>query len=241
MFGVPERIQSEEEIKYRVAVSLNEPIGVKYELLTDTVIPNLEHQDKLLVFKNRILSELANHTQMFKKPPTLEYLQAITPNWGCIVHENRPKWNPYTYINNTIPITQRPCYVDFILTDLFISRSTISPRFETVFIENIQDNNLIDIEWSANPIVPEVEEISDISFPSAGSIELRDPAVMEKAKLEAKYAVKMAFQKASVARREALDLANKFANEFTISDNESMFSDWLEESGSESENEDKSS
>ena len=235
MFGSPERTNDENDVRYYVSVTRNEPIGVKYELIDNAIVPNVEHQSKLIVFKNAVLSELANHSQMFKKPPTLEYLQAITPNWGCIINDNVPQWNPYTQIQNKISKDQQPCYVDFNLTGLFISRSTISPQFEAVFVEKMQESNLIDIEWAANPIVPEVEEISDISLPSAGFIELRDPAVLEKMKAEAKESVKAAFQKASLAKDEALEMAKQFANKFDVSDNESMFSEWLEDSGSESE------
>ena len=84
--------------------------------------------------------------------------------------------------------------------------------------------------------VPDVEEVSDIQLPSAGFIELRDPAVMAKMKRDAKQLVKNAFQKATEARDEALQMAKQFASQFEIADNESMFSEWLDESDEEEEN-----
>ena len=228
MFGIPERT-NEDEVRYYVSVNRTEPMGVKYVVRGNTVVPNLEFQDILLSSKHTILGGLSKHSNLFTKPPTLEYLQAITPNWGCIVQENQTKWSPYTLVRNTIPETQQPCLVDLILTGLYISRSTISPQFETVFLEGLQESKLIDIEWAPNPISPEVEEISEIILPSAGSIELRDPAILEQMKLQAKMAVKEAFQRATQARDEAMEKAKQFTNEFDVSDNESMFSEWLVE------------
>lgn len=237
MFGAPERINAEGEVKYYVSVDANSSCGVQYELIDNCVVPNIDYQDKFLVYKNAVLAELVNHTDMFKKPPTLEYLQAITPNWGCIIMNNKPTWNPYTLIKNTVHNEQQPCSVDLTLTGLYISRSTISPQFETTFLEKMPTSNQIDIDWSANPILPEVEEVSDISIPSEGFIELRDPAAIRKAKMEAKLLVKTAFQRATIARDEALQLAKSFTDKFEVSDNESMFSEWLEGSGSENEEE----
>lgn len=234
MFGVPEQTDSKGEVKYYLQVLTQPLVGAKYKIVGNAVVPNLEHQEKLIECKNAILSELINHKQLFKKPPTLEYLQAITPNWGCIVKDSAPQWNPYTVLQHNLSENVKDCYVDLKLVGLFISRSTISPRFETVFLENLPNTNVIDIEWSPNPIVPEVEEVSDIGQPSMGFIELKDPVAMLKAKLEAKQLVKAAFKSASEAKSEALKLAQKFANEFAVDDNESMFSEWLDESDNES-------
>jgi hypothetical protein len=228
MFGAPERVNGEEEVKYHLPVE-SKPIGVKYEVLNGQIMPNLNHQDTLSLYKNTILAELINHKQLFKNPPTLEYLQAITPNWGCIIKSNKPDWSPYTVIDNKLTNEDKSYYVDLTLVGLFISRSTISPRFETVYIEN-SESNIIDLDWSANSLVPDVEEVSDISLPSAGTIELRDPAALLKAKMEAKQSVKEAFQKASDAQNVALELAKKFTENFDVSDNESMFSEWIEDS-----------
>lgn len=240
MFGAPERINAD-EVKYFVSVKQEEAVGIRFLLQNGTLIPNLDHQERLLELKHAVLMKLVNHTDMFKKPPTLEYLQAITPNWGCIVQDNAPQWSPYTILSISTGEAQQPCFVDLILTGLYISRSRISPHFETVFVETYQEQKIIDIEWSPDscPPAPEVEEISEISFPSAGTMELRDPATLAKLKQEAKLAVKAAFQKATVVRDEALELAKKYTNDFEISDNESMFSEWLE-NGSDSEAEQNS-
>ena len=234
MFGAPERTKDVNEVKYHLPVSSKDQVGVRYSVVDNKVLPNLDHQETLQVYKNRILAELINHTQLFKKPPTLAYLQAITPNWGCILHDGKPQWNQYTIVQHNVQEDPKSVYVDLILTGLFISRSTISPQFSTIVLEDQEDDNRIDIEWAEHPIVPDVEEVSDILLPSDGFIELRDPAVMLKAKMDAKLIVKEAFLKATEAQNIAIELAKKFTSDFDVSDNESMFSEWIGDSGSES-------
>jgi hypothetical protein len=234
MFGTPERTNTEGDVTYYIPLVVPKAVGAKYEVnVHGEIQPSLEFQEHLLTLKHTILSELANHTQIFRKPPTPEYLQAITPNWGCVLDNNTVKWNPYTILSQTaIPADNLPCFADLHLNGIFLSRSTITPSFSSVFLERILSNHLIDLDWAMSS-VPDVEEVSDIQLPSAGFIELRDPAVMAKMKRDAKLVVKQAFQKATEAREEALQLAKQFTSKFEIADNESMFSEWLD--GSESD------
>lgn len=237
MFGTPERTNTEGDVQYYIPLLVPKMVGAKYEVnVHGEIQPSLEFQEHLLSLKHTILSELANHTQIFRKPPTSEHLLSITPNWGCILDNNIVKWNPYTNLSQTaIPSENLPCFADLQLNGIFLSRSTITPSFSTLFLEKILSNQLIDLDWAMSS-VPDVEEVSDIQLPSAGFIELRDPAVMAKMKRDAKQLVKNAFQKATEARDEALQMAKQFASQFEIADNESMFSEWLDESDEEEEN-----
>ena len=229
MFGAPERKKIDDTIIYFIPIVNPVLVGVKYEIDDMFEIqPSLEGQEKLQTLQNTILSELINNEQLFKNRPTMESLQAITPNWGCIIVDGKVKWNPYTKVShNNIVQEQLPCYIDLLLEGIFLSRSTIYPQFSAVFSEKLGKNSLIDFDW--NPVAPEVEEISDVVFPEAGSIKLRDPLELLKVKQEAKLAVQIAFQKAIEAKNVAINMAKQFMNEFDISDNESTFTEWLEE------------
>ena len=235
MFGPPERTIVDGAIRYYIPMTVPKVLGVRYERNEQgTVLANLDHQGTMLTVKNEILSELTRHTQLFRNPPTLESLQAITPNWGCILVKDTPQWNPYTILlKDGSPCENLPCYVDLALTGVFLSRSSVSPQFSLVFLEKAQPSNLIEIDWDAH--IPEVEEISDIQLPDAGSIKLRDPAVLRKIKHDAKTRIREAFQQASEMRNSATNMALRFTQEYDVSDNESLFSEWLGESGSEDE------
>lgn len=238
MFGSPERTNVNGNMNYYIPLVTPRAMGVRYEFNEHgDVLANLDYQDTMNSIKNEILSELTNHAQLFRNPPNIESLQAITPNWGCIVVNNKPQWNPYTVLlKDGFPAENLPCYVDLMLKGIFLSRSSISPQFSLIFLEKVSNSNLIDIEWDGAS-VPEVEEISDIQLSDAGCMKLRDPAVLEKEKMEAKIRVKEAFKQAFDMRNLATELATKFANDYDVSDNESMFSEWLQDDNSGSENE----
>jgi len=229
MFGAPERKKIDDTIIYFIPITNPVQAGVKYEIDDMFEIqPSLEGQEKLQNLQNTILSELIHNEQLFKNRPTMESLQAITPNWGCIIVDGKVKWNPYTKVSHNMIIQEQlPCYIDLMLEGIFLSRSTIYPQFSAVFSEKVGKNSVIDFDW--NPVAPEVEEISDAVFPEAGSIKLRDPMELLKAKQEAKLAVQLAFQKAIEAKNVAINMAKQFMNEFDISDDESTFTEWLEE------------
>ena len=237
MFGAPECIKTENGVKYFVKLQAETMIGAKYEMNENSdILPDISHQERLQIVKIAILTELAKHEQLFKNRPKLESLVTITPNWGCILSEGTVQWSPHTEISANVDISKEnlPCYVDLRLEGLYISRSTITPLFKSSFLEKKLKQTTIDFDW--NPISPpEVEEVSDISVTEEGVLKLRDPIAMLKAKHEAKEAIKMAFRRVSELHMDAVKQAKRFMNEYDISENESVFSEWMDngESGSE--------
>lgn len=237
MFGAPECIKTDNSIKYFVKLTNGMQMGTKYELNERSeILPDVSHQEKLQLAKVTVLTELAKHEQLFKNRPKLDSLMAITPNWGCILIDGVSQWSSHTEISINIENVKDkvPCYVDLILDGVYISRSTITPFFRTVFLEKKLQTTTIDFDW--NPVSsPEVEEVSDITQSEEGVIKLRDPIAMLKAKQEAKVAIQAAFKQASDLHMEAVKQAKQFMIEFDIGDNESVFSEWMDnyESGSE--------
>lgn len=229
MFLTPERRTNESgDAHYYIAIAKPLPMGCRFELNREkTVIPCKDCQPQFKSLQDKILSELTNHKQLFKNPPSLESLEAITPNWGCIVADNEYVWNKYTAIStNDIGIDQVPGYVDVSLVGIFLSRSTISPQFNAIYLEKMAET-AIEFDWNIR--APELEEVSDIVSPTEGTVELRDPAVRRREKIEQKNKIREALRTASTAKEEAIRLAQSFLQEYDISDNESTFTEWMED------------
>ena len=81
--------------------------------------------------------------------------------------------------------------------------------------------------------------MSDLGVPSspadATPFVLQDPAVAERKKAEAKERIRAAFRTAEQATRDAEQMASEFYDVYDLSDNESAFSEWMEEESSEDE------
>jgi hypothetical protein len=199
----------------------------QFELTKEnTVVPNNLYQEKFQQVQRSILTELAKNRQLFRNPPTLESLDAITPNWGCILDNNTYTWNPYTRISTTkLPEGTNAGYVDLVLEGVSLSRSTIVPHFDSIYLE--QPNKIIEFEWNEN--TPELEEVSDLAAAPEGNLELRSPVVREREKRAAKEKIREALRQAEVVRNEALKMANEFYHTYDVSDNESTFTEWMEE------------
>ena len=239
MFGAPERRIGEDGPYFYVSLASPKLLGVRVTLTAArTVEPDLSFQDNFRELQDFVLSELLKNRQLFKNPPSLESLQAITPNWGCIVKDKDVVWN--TYMQLSLPDLKAellPAWGDFALVGLTVTRSTISPVFMMQFLETKASQ--IDFEWPGVPSgggggADSLEEVSDIAAAVAeGSVRLRNPADILKEKLEQKTVVRQAFEDAEAARLRAEQLANTFMAKYDLSDNESAFSEWM--SGAESE------
>jgi hypothetical protein len=192
MFATPAQSQLNGESIYIVSLPHPECVGIRLSVNESGIVPTFAYQDQLQAFRKHILTELCKHKQLFRYPPALESLEAITPQWGFIVKDGAAAVSPYTQIDVTVG-TQIPCDVDLVLAALIVSRSTIRPRFETVYLKP----NVIDFDWCA---AEELEEVSDIQLDSSDSLELRDPVSI---RAKEKQDVRAAFQRASDARAQA--------------------------------------
>jgi hypothetical protein len=235
MFSTPERRPDQSFF-----VPLKSPLnaGVRFEQATGGVVATLTQQDSFASLQRRVLTELCKTQSLFKHPPTLASLELITPRWGCIETEGAAQMSPYTHVD-CAPM-ETPCFVEFALVGIQISRSTIQPFFKTVFLEKVPDS-LIDLDFGGSS--EEVEEVSDVGGAADTlPIVLQDPATTQRKKREAKDQIRAAFRTAEQATREAERMASEFYDAYDLSDNESAFSEWLSEasetSGSEGAEED---
>jgi hypothetical protein len=225
MFGTPARTTIKDESVFFVPLNKRIPINAEFRVTASGVDADSSSTPQFRALQDIILKELTTHKTLFRNPPSLESLQAITPNWGTIQSPAGTVWNPFMEIVVNVDPSQAPAVVDLVCEGVYISRSTIRPRFVTEFK---RAENVIDFEWEGLSVPrDELEEVSDISSAAEGSIAIKDPVTMAREKAAAKEAVRAAFQAAESAREQAEDLATRFLANYDLSDSESAFSEWM--------------
>lgn len=241
MFSAPERqTNASGESYFKVNLIFPSVLGSQFVLksATDTLEPNEAAVPLFEALQSKMLNELMHNRQLFKNAPSKESLDVITPKWGIVFHNGKPGWSPYTIVNiaKTLDTKQFPARVDLQLTALHISRTTIKPVFEVVYVGPVVTENVIDFDWSASN--EELSEVSDIgALDDAGMIELRDPASIRQKRAVAKQAIRALYHEATEARERADDAAAKFYEEFDLSDGESAFSEWQSDADDDSDEE----
>ena len=246
MFDTPERRMENETITFYVPVKTPIRLGLRvYASDPKTLLPDVSTIKVFDDLRTQALNELTKTEQLFKNKPTFISLVSITPKWGVIYNESKtkgskglvsPVWSPYTQFDFTDSL-DAPCFVDLVLTAILITRSTISPRFGVVFLEKETPKSkkpVIDFDWPIAPTTTkEIEEIEDISAVDSGTLTLRDPAAKIKETADAKEYVRSLFRTADQARTTALKAMDEFFRRYSLSDNESEFSEWVEGDGTD--------
>jgi hypothetical protein len=239
MFGTPVRKTGNSgETVFHIEVNVT-PIGVELEYTNDGLIYSKEAQPRFRTLQNLVLTELAKEKHLFKNPPSLASLEAITPNWGFVASGSKMIFSPYSiFETSSIPETNLPCLVDIQLKGIEMSRSTIRPVFKVHYLGKLKAE--VDFDWGALPSPQatkeedELYEVSDVPAATDGSvITLTDPASREREKAAAKAQILAAFAAAKEARTNAELLARDFYDKYDLSDSESAFTEWLSDSDSE--------
>ena len=238
MFLAPKRFNAD---TYEVQLSAPMALGIRLAVSrADIITPVLEHQSVFQTLQRRILLELTKNRQLFKNAPSIESLEAITPNWGFITTGDTIQLSPYTLVSIDPTISAYPCSIDLELTALHISRSTIRPLFRGAPLAD----NLIEFDWMSATATAtavgigrggaELEEVSDVAYDDVvGVISLKDPDMLKREKLAAKERVRSAYREADAAREVADGVAANFHLTYDLSDTESAFSEWASDSDSD--------
>lgn len=222
MFGIP--VRDTASSAFIVPLTTPRKANILIEVNTGGIVPALSYQQALQTLKTEVLQELTRCRALFKNPPTLQSLLAITPNWGFINTDTGIQLSPYTKVKHQhVGSEALPYMVDFVLEAVSISPATLQPMFRTEFVKTLSD--VIDFEWA--PVKDELEEVSDVTDTEAGTLTLTDPATRQRAKLEAKERIREAFRIAADAHDKAVIQADRFLDEYDLSDSESAFSEWM--------------
>ena len=224
---------SEEKVFFQVEVNVS-PLGVELLYEKTGVVYAKEVQARFRTLQSLVLSELSKERGLFKNPPTLSALEAITPNWGFVQQAyGIMSMTPHTKFEKpTFPESHIPCLVDIQLKSLEISRSTIRPVWKLHYLGRPPSE--IDFEWEVpKPAGDELEEVSDVPSAEGPAVTLADPARLAKEKAEAKERIRTAFEAAKTARTKAKQMAAEFYDRYDLSDSESAFTEWLSDSDEE--------
>jgi hypothetical protein len=209
-------------------VRLADPVGVdaRFAVENGHIQPDVAHQPAFQRLQAACLEALVENRMLFKHPPSLASLAAITPNWGC-VYKSKSKssaatahveWSPYMLFDTSDVADMRGMsYAQLVLKALRISRSSIQPVFG---VKEVAGPAQIEIDWAADAdsASQELEEVSDIPAAASGGAEihLRNLA---REKMQAKERVRAAYRAADA-------LAEEFYQTYDVSDAESAFSEW---------------
>jgi hypothetical protein len=234
MFEAPVRKDIQGTQGFYIRLKEPQSLQARFEVTTSGIVPELRFQSQFQSMQNVILSNMVKHTQLFKVPPTLESLQAITPNWGFVWIDGAPKQSEYTQIDlSSLNKDQLPSFADLTLVGVSITRTTIRPYFEAKYLESASDS-MIDFQWDATP--NEVEEVSDISnLVDPDTMQLKDPALVKREKMAEKERVRNAFRAAEQAKHDAEAMAEEFYTKYDLSDAESELSEWISDASEEDE------
>jgi hypothetical protein len=220
MFGVPKRARVGNEDVY--VVELKNPVLLNLSIPQESqkLVPDSSMTSIFTSCRNTILKALCENTSLFRSAPTFASLDAITPPWGFVSTSSGIVLSPYTQITNQYPATYNGP-VDFKLVEVTLSRSCIKPHF---YVDAA--DGLIDLAFDAAE--DELQEVSDVPDVEggAGPVCLTDPARRLQQKNEEKERIRSMFAAATAE-------AERWYETYDVSDNESAFSDWLEEEDDE--------
>jgi hypothetical protein len=198
-------------------------------------VATLADQPAFKALQARLLAELVHHKQLFKTPPSLESLTSLSPPFGPVVlprsEGGATVFSPTATFRHD-PSLKTPCFVDLMVEGLHVSRTCISPVFATRFLESTAGPEALDFADDGLEELADLPEVAD----SNPVVLLVDPVVAAREKAAKKQAVKEAFLLATAAKERAVERAHAFLEEYDLSDNESGFSEFLDE---EDEDEDE--
>lgn len=238
MFGTPESRPTASGARYYVSLRSPQAMGLRLALSSPGVpAADMAHAPAFKALQQSVLSALVHHKQLFKTTPSLESLLALSPPFGPVLSGGAVLYSPTTVFQADSRMSV-PCFVDFVLEGLHVSRSLIAPVFSIRFVEAPA---AVELDF-ADDGLEEVADVPEASGAPGNVVLLTDPAVAARERAARKQSVKEAFLLATAARERAVERAHAFLEEYDLSDNESGFSEFMsEEEGEEDEDEEEES
>jgi len=241
MFGPPQSQPTSSGARYYVPLRTPLPMGLRLSLPSPGApVAALSDQPAFKALQARLLAELVHHKQLFKTPPSLESLISLSPPFGPVVlprsEGGATVFSPTATFRHD-PSLKTPCFVDLGVEGLYVSRTCISPVFSIRFLEPVSAAaEALDFADDGLEELSDLPEVAD----SNPVVLLVDPVVAAREKAAKKQAVKEAFLLATAAKERAVERAHAFLEEYDLSDNESGFSEFLDEEEEEEEEADES-
>ena len=229
VFDSPER-RPDGSYTLRFVRPIDFAVELRWDKNSEYPSPDLRMQSQLNAFREKTLKDLAMNKVMFKTPPTLQSLTAITPMWGMLLRGGTPEWSRQDIWNVAAKDKTVTTVVSLVAEGVVLSRQSILPMWGVKVLKVLPDAQIIDLEFGG-------AEEADVGSDGAsvhsedlaseeGVVALKDPSERKRAM---KTYVRQLLEKVAHAKMEADDAMDRFYSEFDLSEDESDFSDYEDE------------
>jgi hypothetical protein len=197
---------------------------LRWEKDAEFPTPDLRIQSQLNAFREKTVKDLSLNKVMFRTPPTLASLTAITPMWGILIRGDKAEWSRQDLWTKP-PVKDHALVISLVAQGVVISRQSILPVWGVKVIKALPDAHIIDLDFgSGSSDSDEGASVHSEDLASEeGVVALKDPG---ERKRQMKAYVRGLLEKVAQAKMEADDAMDRFFSEFDLSEDESDFSDY---------------
>lgn len=221
VFDAPEK-QADGSYVLRLLKPILFDVEMRWEKNAVYPTPDLRIQSALNAFREKTLKDLSRNKVLFKSPPTLASLTAITPMWGILLRGESTEWSKQDLWN----AKEAGKLVLLVATGIVVSRQSILPIWGVEIRKVLPDAQVIDFDFGGGGADVGDDGISvhsDDLASEEGIVALKDPKERKRAM---KTYVRQLLENVSNAQLEADDAMDRFFSEFDLSEDESDFSDY---------------
>jgi hypothetical protein len=225
VFDTPER-RADGSYILRFSRPIDFGTELRWEKDAEFPTPDLRLQSQLNAFREKTVKDLSLNKVMFRTPPTLASLTAITPMWGILIHGGKPEWSRQD-IWTKPSVKDHAHIVSLVAQGVVISRQSILPMWGVQVRKVLPDAQIIDLDFDGADVGDEGASVHSEDLASEeGVVALRDPTERKRVM---KAHVRELLEKVAQAKMEADDAMDRFFSEFDLSEDESDFSDYEDE------------
>ncbi len=206
---------------------INFGVELRWDKNSEYPTPDLRIQSQLNAFREKTLKDVALNKVMFKTPPTLGSLTAITPMWGILLRGGVPEWSQQDIWTVAAKDKTTTRVVSLVAEGIVLSRQSILPMWGVQVLKALPDAQVIDLDFGGADVADVGDEGASVHSEDLASEEgvvaLRDPTSRKRVM---KAHVRQLLEKVAQAKMEADDAMDRFFSEFDLSEDESDFSEY---------------
>lgn len=217
VFDTPER-QADGSYILRLVKPVVFEEELRWEKGAEYPTPDLRIQPTINAFRNKMVADLARNKVMFRTPPTVSSLTAITPMWGILIR-GEAEWSRQDLW--TKPASEGTL-VALEARGIVLSRQSILPMWGVQVRKVLPEASVIDLDFGATEGDGASVHSEDLAS-EEGVVALKDPG---QRKQQMKVYVRGLLEKAGQAKMEAEDAMDRFFAEYDLSEDESDFSEY---------------
>ena len=236
MFEIPEKKTAADGSPYFMS-ALKEPIALPVELKCESgrLVPNIQVQTHIQSLRIAVLEGLCEARGLFKTPPKLERLEAITPVWGIVIVGSGSgtddlKWHTFNVWDQAAVKAADGHIVHLVLKAVEISRHSVLPVWSLSVLRRIPElpaSTAIDFDFGDDEGQEGGEgdvcsiHSSDLDF-EEGVVHLMDASERKRI---CKQNARELLRRAAEAQMAADAAVDRFYADFDLSEGESDLSE----------------